>query len=117
MTLSTSALNGSIPVLGARWPITWARCTPVVAFDVHRPPAWAGWAAGMNAATGLHARLLVSAEPVVVLTQRLTVLNPLVKIEHPGCFDGKVPVTRGDPGPMLPRLERVSGQPAAHRGG
>ncbi|ODQ99810.1 hypothetical protein AWC25_11550 [Mycobacterium sherrisii] len=64
----------------------------------------------MNTAASLHARLLVGTEHVVVLTQRLAVEDPRIEIEHPCCFDGKVRVTRGDPGPMLPRLERVSAQ-------
>jgi len=62
----------------------------------------------MNAATGLHAGLLVGAEHVVFLAERLAVPDPGVEIEHPGCFNGKVRVTGEDPGPMLPRLERVS---------
>ena len=73
--------------------------------------------AGMNTATGLHAGFLVGAEHVVALAEGLAVKDSSVQVEHPGCFDDKVRVTWGDPGPMLPGFERVSGQPASHRGG
>jgi hypothetical protein len=71
----------------------------------------------MHAASSLHAGLLVGAEHVVVLAERLAVEGPCVEVEHSGCCDGEMRVAREDPRSMLSRLERVSGQPAAHRGG
>ena len=68
---------GSVDVIGRQ--VSRRAVAPVVALDAHWPAARTGWAAGMNAATGLYAGLLVGAEHVVVFAQRLAVEDPLVK--------------------------------------
>jgi hypothetical protein len=70
----------------------------------------------VNPASGLHAGLLISAKHIVVIAERLIVKDSRVQIQYSSRFDGKVRVARKDPGPMLPRLERISGQPASHGG-
>jgi hypothetical protein len=51
----------------------------------------------MNAVPRLDARLLVSAEDIVVGPKRLAVPDPLVQIEHPAGFLSERRVAREDP--------------------
>ena len=73
-------------------------------FHVLRPED-AVWRLDLGVLVGL----LVSTEHVVVVAQWRAVEDPCVPVDHPGSFDGKIRVTREDPGPMLPWLERVGG--------
>ena len=70
----------------------------------------------MDAHAGLDAGLLVSAEHVVVLAERFTFPFPLVEIQDAGGLDGEVRVAGEDPRPVLPGLQGVVSEPAAHRG-
>lgn len=88
----------------------------VFVVDAHRPGlAWGQ--GGVAAAAGLDGGLLIGAEHVLVGAGRLAVEDPAVQVEDPGAFGGEVRVPDEDPGAVLPGLEGVLGQPAAHGGG
>jgi hypothetical protein len=69
------------------------------------------------AAAGLDGGLLVGAEDILVVAERLAGEPPLVEVEDDGCLGGEVGVAGKDPGAVLPRLDRVVLQPAPQRGG
>ena len=72
--------------------------------------------AWVAAAQGLQLRLLVGTDHVVVGAERLTVPATVVQVQHGAGLGAEVGVAGEDPGPVLPGLDRVCGQPAAHRG-
>ena len=65
---------------------------------------------------GLDAGLLVGAEHVLVLAERLPFPFPLIEVQDAGGLEGKVRVAGEDPRPVLPGLQDVVSQPAAHGG-
>jgi hypothetical protein len=87
----------------------------VVVLDAHLAGLARGQG-GVAAAAGLDGGLLIGADHVVAPAQRLTVQDPGVQVEHPGRLGREGGVADGDPGPVLPGLEGVSGQPPADRG-
>jgi hypothetical protein len=70
----------------------------------------------MAAAAGLDGGLLIGADHVVAGAQRPAVPGPGVQIQHPGGFRRELGVTDGDPGPVLPGFEGITGQPPADGG-
>lgn len=70
----------------------------------------------MTAAAGLDGGLLVAGDDVLVLAQRDTLEPAGVQVQNTLGLDAEVRVADEDPGPVLPGLERILAQPAAHRG-
>jgi hypothetical protein len=69
------------------------------------------------AAAGLNGGLLVGADDIGIRLQFLALEDPVVEVQdHPG-LGSQVGVAGEDPGAVLPRLDRVLGQPAPQRGG
>jgi hypothetical protein len=69
------------------------------------------------AAARLDGGLLVGTDHIGVRLQLLVLKDPVVQVQdHPG-LGGEVGVAREDPGAVLPRLDRVLGQPAPQRRG
>jgi hypothetical protein len=69
------------------------------------------------AAAGLDGGLLVGADDVLVFAERLASEHPLVEVEDDSGLGSEVGVAGKDPGAVLPRLDRVLGQPAPQRRG
>ncbi len=61
--------------------------------------------------------LLVGADHIGVRLQLLALEDPVVQVQDHSGLGGKVGVAGEDPGAVLPRLDRVLGQPAPQRGG
>ena len=91
MTFSTSSVNGAMPVVLAQCPITCARArrggqvcqgavSAVFGFHPHRLATRPGRCALVDAAAGLHARLLIGAEDEVVFSQWLAVEHARIEI-------------------------------------
>lgn len=83
-------------------------------------PYWSSHGRGHTrsyTAPGLNSRFLVGGQDKIVLTQSRTVEHACVEIQHARGFHREVGVAGKDPGPMLPGLERVRGQPPVHRRG
>src|SRR5262249_49490321 len=87
----------------------------VVVLDAHRA-GLAGRQGGVAAAAGLDGGLLIGADDVVVAARRRAVPGPGVRVERPGGLYRELRVADRDPGPVLPGLERVTGEPAADGG-
>jgi hypothetical protein len=68
----------------------------------------------VDAHAGLDAGFLVSAEHVLVVAERLSFPLPLVEVQDAGCLEGEVRVAGEDPRPVLPGLQGVVSEPAAH---
>lgn len=93
--MATRAVNGSMPVVGAQWPITWAwwdvvggevghrAVAAVLGLDQHRASARPRCTAGMDPLTGLDTRFLVIAEIDAVD-------DAGVQVEHPAGFEREV---------------------------
>jgi hypothetical protein len=60
--------------------------------------------------------LLVGAEDVLVLAQRDAFEGAGVQVQDPLGFGTEVGIADEDPGPVLPGLEGILAQPAAHCG-
>ena len=75
----------------------------VLALGPHRPPR--PWREReVDAHAGLDAGLLIGAEHVVVLAERLPFPFPLVEVQDAGGFEGEVRVAGENPRPVLPGL-------------
>jgi len=68
----------------------------------------------MDAAAGLHAGLLIDAEHVVVVAEGFAVPHAHVEVQRASGPPGEVGIAGEDPGAVLPRFERIAGQPPAH---
>src|SRR5438034_1794370 len=68
------------------------------------------------AAAGLDGGLLIRADDIVAPARWLAVPDAGVQVEYPGGLGGEFGVADGDPGPVLPGFEGISGQPPADRG-
>ncbi len=86
----------------------------VLELHPRRPPR-AARQAGMTTRQRLQLALLVGADHVVVGSQFDPFPHALIQVEHPGGLDREVRVARKDPRPVPPWLDRIPGQPAAHR--
>lgn len=92
------------------------RAVPVV-LELHPPFAARGRPeVGMAARQGLQLRLLISADHIVVVGEVLAVPDPLVEVENSAGLGRELRVSREDPRPVAPRLDRVLGQPPTHGG-
>jgi hypothetical protein len=58
-----------------------------------------------------------SSLEVLVLAQRFAIEGTGVQIQHAGGLGLEVQIADEDPGPVLPGLDRVGLEPAAHGGG
>lgn len=83
----------------------------VLVFDLHGF-ARLGWLAGMNASSGLNAGFFVRRNHELVLLQGLALPGPLVKIQQPSGFGGKVRIPGKDPTTMKPGANGIFMQPA-----
>jgi len=87
----------------------------VLALGPHRPSG-----PGRQRQVGAHARLdagfLVRAEHVLVRAERFSLPGPLVQVKDAPGLEGEVRVAGEDPRPVLPGLQGVVGEPAAHGG-
>jgi hypothetical protein len=127
MTCSTSAVNGSTRWWGA--PAHHPAAVDVVGGEVGQraasavlellppDPARCQWQVRGATSQRLELRLLIGANHVLVVAQRLAVPQPVVQVQHPTGLDREVRVTREDPRPVLPRLDHVLTQPPPHGGG
>lgn len=70
----------------------------------------------MAAAAGLDGGLLIGADHVLVFAERPAVPGAGVQVQHPGGPDREFRVADGDPGPVLPGPEDITGQPPADSG-
>jgi hypothetical protein len=108
--------TGSAPQINqSRGQVGQGAAAVVVVLDPHGAGLARG-EGGVAAAAGLDRGLLISADHVVVVAERPTVPGPGVQVPHPGGLGRKLRIADGDPGPVLPRLERVASQPPADRG-
>jgi hypothetical protein len=88
----------------------------VVVLDPHR--AGFPWRqGGVAAAPGLDGGLFIGADHIVAGAQRPAVPGPGVQVQHRGGPGREGRVADGYPGPVLPGLEGVAGQPPADGGG
>ena len=110
--LAPAGDTGAVDVVGGQ--IGEGSEAAVLFLGAHRP-ARARRERQVDAHAGLDAGLLIGAEHVVVLTERLAFPFPLVKVEDPAGLDGEVRVAGEDPRPVLPGLEVLISEPAAHR--
>jgi hypothetical protein len=88
----------------------------VFALGPHRPAR--SWREReVDAHPGLDAGFLVGAEHVLVVAERLSFPFPLVEVQGAGGLEGEVRVAGKDPRPVLPGLQGIVSEPAAHGGG
>ena len=71
---------------------------------------------GVAATPGLDRGLLIRADHELALAERFAVEDPGVEVQRSGRLGREVRIPREDPAAVLPWLEDVLGQPAAHRG-
>jgi hypothetical protein len=86
----------------------------VLVLDAHHLPRRRR-AAGVDAGARLDLGLLVGTDHVVAGMQQLTLPAALVQTKDRAGALGEPAVGRKDPGLMLPRADRVLGQPACDR--
>ena len=79
--------------------------------DPHGPAA-RGRGGGTAAAAGLDGGLGIDRQDPVARLEP----SALVEVQDHGRPGGEVRIARGDPGPVLPGLDRVLGQDPQHRG-
>src|SRR5207248_166716 len=89
--------------------------TVVLALGAHRAPG-ARRERQVDAHPGLDAGLLIGTEHVVVLAERPAFPLALVEVKDAPGLDGEARVAREDPRPVLPGLQGVISEPAAHGG-
>ena len=82
--------------------------------DPH-PAGLARGQGGVAAAAGLDRGLLVGGDHVIIGPQRFPAPNPGVEVEHTVRLALEVGVADEDPRLVVPRFERILGQPPAHR--
>ncbi len=90
------------------------RPAPAVLELLPPDPARGRWKVRVAAAQRLQLRLLIGADDVLVLTERLALPQPVVQVQDPAGLDGEVRIAGEDPRPVLPRLDRILSQPAPH---
>src|ERR1019366_6740616 len=118
MTWPIRAMNGAIPVVFGVEPKTLPACTsraasraraPLRSYSCSTRMGWAG--AGLDGGLGVH------RDDAVARPQRLALVEPLVQVEDHLGFGGEVRVAGEDPRLVLPGLDGVLGEDAAHAGG
>src|SRR5712691_89769 len=126
MTWPIRAMNGAIPVV-----VVWRRtpsrcgrrarpagrgrpCAGTRARPASAGRARAGWSGGGGRGPGW--RAWRPRQDAVARPGRLALPVALVEAEDERGFGGEVRVAGEDPGLVLPRLDRVLGQDAAHTG-
>jgi len=70
----------------------------------------------VTAVQGLELGFLVGADHVVVRAQWLAFPSAGIQVEHASGLGAEVGVAGKDPGPVLPGLDRIGGQPSAYGG-
>ena len=83
----------------------------VFVFDAHRLSRGGG-RGGMQPHAGLNAGLFIGAENEIVGAQRMAVPPASIEVEDATGLHRKLRIAREDPGPVLPRANRVFMQPA-----
>jgi hypothetical protein len=68
----------------------------------------------MLSSPSLNAGLLVGAQHKFVFFESSAVPNPVIEVENPASFCGKIGISWEDPAAMLPRFNGVLMQPAPH---
>jgi hypothetical protein len=123
MTCSTSSLNGSIPVVGGaaarhggvvhveRREIGQGAAAPILELDP-AGPFWPSRQVVVSAVQGLQLGRLVRADDVLIRAQLAALPAPVVEVQYPLGLGREVRVAWEDPRAVLPRLDRISGQPA-----
>ena len=75
-----------------------------------------GWLSPVASLQGLELGFLIGTDHIIVGTERVALPPPGIQIEHPGGLGLEIGVTGKDPGPVLPGLDRIGGQPSVHGG-
>jgi hypothetical protein len=105
---------GPVDVVGGQ--VGQGSAAPLGVVDAHRAGPTRSQR-GTAATTGLDGGLLIRGDDVLVFAERGTVENTGVQIQDSLSGGAEVRVAEEDPGAVLPGLERVGLEPAAHRGG
>src|SRR6185437_11472829 len=85
---------GAVDVVGGQ--VGQRAVAAVLAFDAYRSPAGPWRSAGMDAASGLYAGLLVRADHIVVVAERLPIEHTGIQVQHASRLPGEVGVARED---------------------
>ncbi len=105
---------GAVHVVGGE--VGQGAATGVLELDPAGTPR-SGWLSVVAPSQGLELGLLIGADHVLVLAERAALPLAGVQVQHSGGLDLELGVAGEDPGPVLPRLDRVGRQPPPYRAG